>query len=134
MMMCNLKLTLCAAVAGLSLLQGQPANALNATSADDQLRVFATCAGRLSALLEHQWTFDAAASDATTAEVNAMADLVAALTTPDVGEKVFSWRLNAKVAHMQLLRRAYFGTDMADAAWAAEMADANEAACRDLLL
>ncbi len=36
---------------------------------DNQLLQFATCAGRLSALMEHQWLIDGPASERTATEV-----------------------------------------------------------------
>lgn len=76
---------------------------------DDPLRFFATCAGRMSALMEHQWIVDGPASDVTKAQRAELLDLVAALTPPGQESRVMGWRVAAKAAHAALLSQARHG-------------------------
>lgn len=52
-------------------------------TADPLLRDFSTCAGRLSALVEHQWLVDGPASESTARQRDAMLALVEAVLPPD---------------------------------------------------
>ncbi len=110
-----------------------PANA-GISLADEQLRTFAACAGRLSAQMEHQWMFDGDASEITKRQRAQLIDLVSAVMAPDQGREVLNWRISAKAAHHALLTRATFNDDPADAAWAADMAALQTADCTALLL
>lgn len=74
----------------------------------DPLRHFATCTGRLSALVEYQWRTDGPASDATAHQRDAMADLLAAVTPPEAATLAMALRIEAKVAHAALLAQAGF--------------------------
>ncbi len=117
----------------LTLLSASPADA-QAFDPEQQLREFATCAGRLSAVMEHQWLFDGAAADRTKAQRAAVIDLVEAVMPPDRGRDVLHWRISAKLAQSALLTRATFNEDPVDAAWAREQAKRFERACTGLLL
>lgn len=101
---------------------------------DRQLHSFATCAGRLSAVMEHQWMFDGAASEQTKAQRAAVIDLISAIMDPDQGREVLHWRLVAKHAQSVLLTRATFNDDPADAAWAQARAVRLTQDCTGLLL
>ena len=70
---------------------------------DDPLRFFATCAGRMSALMEHQWIVDGPASDVTKARRQSVLEVVAALTPAGQEARVMGWRVEAKAAHAALL-------------------------------
>lgn len=111
-----------------------PPSAVPATTTDQQLRVFATCAGRLSAVLEYQWMFDGASADRTMAQRATVLQLVTAVMGPDQGRDVLRWRIDAKFAHQALLNRATFNRDRRDAAWAADTATRLAAECTDMLL
>jgi hypothetical protein len=77
------------------------------------LRTFADCAGRYTAMTEHLWLFDGAASDSTAARRDAFADLVAVLL-PDAGVPatlVRGWRVEARAAQGALLSAATFRRD-----------------------
>jgi hypothetical protein len=102
--------------------------------ADDQLVQFATCAGRLSALMEHQWLIDGPASERTAKEVAAFSDLVQALIAPDQGRRVLALRIEAKVAQRALLMQADFGRDPRLTAHAARRATELIGACRAMVL
>ncbi len=103
-------------------------------SADDTLRTFASCAGRLSATMEYQWLMSHPDADRTEAQRGAMLSLVDALMAPGQGRDVLSWRVDAKQAHAVLLTRATFNHDAEDAAWALARAETQLAACTGLLL
>lgn len=102
--------------------------------ASDQLQVFATCVGQLSAQMEYQWMFDGEGSEITQARREAMIELLSAIMGPEDGRRVLNWRVAAKQAHFALLTRATFNEDESDAQWAMQMAEANAADCGSLLL
>jgi hypothetical protein len=110
--MCGLQ-TLSRALA-LTLALSPPAAAWAQTHAtQDQLHFFATCTGRLSALMEHQWMFDGPASDRTKDRRDAMLSLVEAVARPDDSRRVLLWRVEAKHAQAALLQLATFSTGTA---------------------
>lgn len=98
------------------------------------LRTFATCAGRLSALMEHQWLLSDPAADITARQRAAMLSLVAALGEPEQEGAALAWRIEAKAAQADLLTRARFGTNETTAAQAARRSDELLGLCRSLLL
>ena len=102
--------------------------------ADQQLRTFAACAGRLSAQMEHQWMFDGTASEVTERQRAQVIELVSATMAPDQGRQVLHWRITAKAAHRALLTRATFNADPEDASWAAQIAATLASDCTALLL
>jgi hypothetical protein len=101
---------------------------------DEQLRTFATCAGRLSAVMEHQWIFDGPASERTEDLRDAVLELLEAVMPAERGGEVLQWRISAKVAQAALLTRASFNNDTRDAAWARTQAGRLEQECTGLLL
>lgn len=101
---------------------------------DGQLRNFAACAGRLSAVMEHQWLFDGAASEKTKSQRAAVLALINAVIEPEQGRDVLHWRLMAKQAQSVLLTRATFNDDPEDAAWAAAQAGRLTQDCTGFLL
>ncbi|MEO0944347.1 MAG: hypothetical protein AAFY06_05820 [Pseudomonadota bacterium] len=100
----------------------------------DMVWTFASCTGRLSAQMEHQWLLRDAGADQTERRRETMIALLEATMHPDDGPTVLSWRIEAKLAQSQLLTRATFNTDTADASWARNRAEAEIAACNGLLL
>lgn len=121
--------TFLAALACLSLAPPACAQALPGA---DPGRVFATCAGRLSALVEFQWLTDGPASDATARQRDAMAALAEAAAPPGAATRLMHWRLQAKVAQAALLQQAAFGRDPRGTA--AARAERLLGECRALLL
>lgn len=113
--------------------QGQPIRA-ETTPAETQLRTFAACAGRLSALMEFQWMMDGPASERTEMQRAAMVEILAAVMPPDRGREVLNWRINAKAAQSALLHRAAFSDVPEDAVWAGRRAEALVADCTSMLL
>ena len=128
--MCSLR-TILSGFAFAVTLNGSPAVALEG---QDQLRVFATCAGRLSAIMEYQWMFDGAASENTAAQRESLLGLIDAIMPPDQGRFVLHWRLSAKAAQSALLTRATFNEDPQDARWAESASHQQAAECAALLL
>ncbi|MEO1734416.1 MAG: hypothetical protein AAFR45_12435, partial [Pseudomonadota bacterium] len=100
----------------------------------ETLRFFATCTGRLSALMEHQWLMDGPASDHTKAQREALIEIIDAILPPDLGPQVLTWRIEAKMAHAVLLTRATFGENPKDTAYARKLATRHVAECNAALL
>lgn len=103
-------------------------------AADPLLRAFAVCAGRLSAVMEHQWMFDGPASEVTAVELKAMVTLIDASMPQGAGRQVMAWRIDAKVAQKGLLQQARFAQDQRLAKKAAARAEALAAECRAKIL
>lgn len=104
------------------------------SAADPQLRFFASCAGRLSALMEHQWNYDTASVQQTTLHRSEMIGLVSAVMPSDAGRDVLLMRVEAKHAQAKLLHRAVVNHDPDDATWAQSRADALLRDCTSVLL
>lgn len=96
----------------------------------DPFRLFATCTGRLSAQMEHQWLTSDPAADQTQARREAMAALLLSVTPPGQESAAMALRIEAKVAQAGLLTRAWQGRD----AWAARRAERLVADCAALML
>ncbi|MBL4917272.1 hypothetical protein [Szabonella alba] len=80
--------------------------------ADDPLVVlFATCAGRYSALMEFQWLTDGPASEETARRRAAMLDLAGAVTPAAASRRALHLRIEAKAAQSALLHAAHFRAD-----------------------
>lgn len=94
--------------------------------------LFATCAGRLSALTEFQWLTDGPASEQTARQRDAMVALAEAAAPDAARPHLITWRVNAKAALTALLQRAAFGSD--PEGHAARRAERLVTACRALLL
>lgn len=105
-----------------------------AEAEEDIVATFATCTGRLSALMEHQWLMSDAAADVTQARRAQMESLLFSVMLPGAGERTLARRIDAKVAMAALLTRVDFNDDPADAAWAATRVEIQIAACDALLL
>ncbi len=103
--------SLCTLTLGLMALFQAPAlsaQSLPTQSLEDPFPVFATCAGRLSAVMEHQWLTDGPASDRTKGQREAMLALVDAVMPADGAAMALNLRIEAKAAHADLLRQAMF--------------------------
>lgn len=105
---------------------------------DEQLRLFAVCAGRYSALMEHQWLIDDPRSNQSEAMRTQFVDLVDALLP--VARKnglptaqPLGWRISAKASLQVLLQRASFG-DERSAAHAARLVRRDLGQCSQMLL
>ena len=111
----------------------QTTSAFAQTPATDPLYLFATCTGRFSALIEHQWLLSDPASDQTDHLRRDMIDLMEAALPDTPDPRVMQWRLEAKVAAATLLQRADFGPTKAQQATARRQFDALIGGCRALL-
>lgn len=94
--------------------------------------IFAACAGRLSAEMEHRWLDGRDASDVTRQRAM-MIDLIEASRPPGSGTAVLAARIEAKMAQAALLQRATFGTDPADARRARALALSAHRQCSALI-
>ncbi len=101
---------------------------------DDVLRLLASCAGRLSAQLEHQWLLRDPDADRTEHARETMVGLLDAVTDPETARQALHLRIMAKQAQSRLLMRATFNGDQKDAAWARRRAEDQITACAGLLL
>lgn len=110
-----------------------PAIQAQSYDADAQLRLFASCVGRLSAVVEHEWNAAGAVSGTTAARRDAVVEIVAAILPQDRGRDALYWRNAAKEAQSNLLARANSVQDAADAAWAKSQARRLEQECTALL-
>ena len=111
----------------------QTTSAFAQTPATEPLYQFATCTGRPSVLIEHQWLPGGAASDQTDQLRRDMIDVMAAAIPDAPDPKVMQWRLEAKVAAATLLQRADFGPTPWQQATARRQINALIAGCRALL-
>lgn len=93
------------------------------------LRDFAVCAGRFSALVEHQWLVDGPASEASARQRDSLLSLIEAVAGPDETGAAMAWRIDAKVSQKQLLDRAWFAGDAAAEVRSAQLLQA----CADLI-
>jgi hypothetical protein len=129
-MMCGSRNLLRATILGLLGVLQAPASSAQTTD----LRVFASCAGRLSAVMEDQWLLSDPAADVTARQREAMLSLVSAMTEPGQEKVAMAWRVEAKAAQAELLSLARFGLNDATAARAARRSDELLTMCRSLLL
>ncbi|MDA7428661.1 hypothetical protein PGB28_09335 [Primorskyibacter aestuariivivens] len=100
----------------------------------DPVVMFAICAGRLSALMEHQWMFDGPASEQTALQRAHMIDMLDAVRAPNSGREVLAMRIEAKMAQAALLTRATFNADPRDKTRAARLALQRVRECTGVLL
>jgi len=108
--------------------------AAGAGMSDPLVTTFATCTGRFSALMEHQWLMGSAEADRTQARRAAFEEVLLAAMPSDAGPEVLARRIEAKYALAQLLQRVTFGTDPKEADWAADRVRRAIAACDGLVL
>lgn len=99
----------------------------------DLTAIFAGCAGRFSAAVEHAWLMQDPLSDEIEARRRAFLSLLDAMGAGEDADAL-ARRIEAKAAQAALLRDASFGTDKDRAAWAESRATAQLAHCRQLLL
>ena len=95
--------------------------------------IFASCTGRLSAQLEHEWLMQDASAHQTERQRDSMSDILQALSGANGARGGLSLRVEAKAAHADLLRRATFNRDTEDARWAGRKARRDVAWCLALI-
>lgn len=127
----GLRKTLCQIAVCLTTIAQAP---VTAAESPDPMPLFATCTGRLSAVMEFQWLVQDAESDETQARRDAMAELLAVVTRPGEAPRAMALRIEAKRAVAQLLHRARFGTAGPGADWAKKRAARLLADCAALMV
>ncbi len=110
------------------------ASAEPAFAAEELMRTFATCAGRLSAQMEHEWLLSAPSADQTEAQRDGMVALLDTFATDETARIAMRFRVEAKHAQSVLLNQATFARDQRAASRAARRAEAQISACRALLI
>lgn len=103
-------------------LTGVAPRGVQAGQMDTVTRTFATCTGRLSALMEHQWLLSDGAADTTRAQRAMMIDLLQAAMPRGTEREALALRIEAKQAQHNLLMQASFGQDRPAARQAAARA------------
>lgn len=98
-----------------------------------EIRLFAECAGRLSASVEHAWLVGTD-NAALRAQKDGFADLLDALVGPDDSVRVMDWRVRAKMDHKRLLALSVFATEPRLARLALMRAQAHQNRCGAVLL
>ncbi|MEJ6402606.1 hypothetical protein [Yoonia sp. 2307UL14-13] len=99
-----------------------------------QLQFFATCAGRLAAVVEREWNEDGTISALAAHQRDQVGDIIAAIATRDRSRDVLIWRNDGKAAQTALIARARSAGDAEDAAWAARRAQELRRECVSVLL
>lgn len=115
------------------------ATATPAAASNDLLREFASCAGRYGAQLDHAWLMNDPDFGTTATRRRVFAELVDALLpgARDDGlptHQPLAWRVDARMAHAQLLQVATFGTNPSAREPARQLASDYIRACDQLLL
>ena len=129
----------CAGLAALlALLPGTRAAAI-ASDRIEQLRIFATCAGRMMALRDHLALFGSDGIDAAEARRAQHIAVLEALTEDARDEgfdprRALHWRIDARAAQSAVLTRSSFGTTQAARDSATAASDRHIAFCDRLIL
>ena len=118
---------------GLSVTVGTAVIATSAANAD-MLETFASCTGRLSAEVEHAWLMGAGEVDYLTHQRSEFIALLTAVTPPDQNRQALAIRIDAKMAHSEILTLATFSRDNAQMDWALKQAARHIRGCTELLL
>lgn len=104
-------------------------------AADDPLMSsFAACAGRFSAELEHAWLMNDDRTDQIAHRRAQFIDLLNATVPDDQRRHALHLRIDAKMAHAQLLTAASFSRDADRSKWAVRRARAEIDYCTGFLL
>mgnify|MGYP001549901694 CR=1 FL=1 len=98
------------------------------------VRTFASCAGRLTAQMHHQWLLLDPAADQTEAHRATMIDLLDAALPKGSGREALRYRTTAREAHAALLSRATFNANSKDASWAQKRVSAEITQCQALMI
>lgn len=96
--------------------------------------VFAVCAGRFSAELEHAWLMRSEQASEIEHRRRQFVDLLDASVPPERQRSVLHQRIDAKVAHARLLSQAAFSDDPDRSEWAVRRARSEIAYCAGFLL
>ncbi len=99
----------------------------------DPVRIFAHCAGRMSAEIEFRWLMGDGETDAAERQRGYFVEMIEAVIEPGTGPAVLAERIEAKMAHAALLHRSTFSINAVEARMAAQAARQNLAGCRSML-
>lgn len=103
-------------------------------AAEPLYRTFAICAGRFSAEIEHAWLMGRDAVDAVTEHRSQFISLMEATMPMGAGHDALHARIDAKLAHAQILTQATFGQTDELKEWARRRAGVGLVTCTNLLL
>lgn len=103
-------------------------------TADPLVSAFASCAGRFSAELDHAWLMQDERSSLIEKRRRQFVDLLNATMRRDQQRDALNLRIDAKVAHAQLLSQAAFSDEADRSEWAVRRARSEIAYCTGLLL
>jgi len=107
------------------------ASAMDQTGLQD---VMTTCAGRMSAEMEFAWLRSDPEADRFEDQRWRFIEILEALGPATDMRDQLALRIDAKMAHANLLTTAHFGTDKDQAAWAKRHAVLHRKHCQDMLL
>lgn len=108
---------------------------LGSTQAHDTLpQLFAGCAGRYSAEMEHAWLMNRPHAETLAGQRSKLLALLDAVMTPDQAQMLLNYRIEAKMAQAALLTMADFGTNTARAKASSRLAHHHRKNCERLLL
>ncbi len=102
--------------------------------ADTIVSTFATCAGRFSAEMEHAWLVYDERAEEYEHRRGQFIDLLNAIVPQDQLRATLHLRVDAKMAHAQLLSQASFSEDADRSAWAIRRAKSEIDYCAGFLL
>lgn len=100
----------------------------------DLQRTFAGCAGRYSAEMEHAWLMQDVRADHFEGRRATFVSLLEATADPATLPRMMHFRIEAKLAHRQLLTRISFGTAPGQVAQTERLAEKYLLVCDRLLL
>lgn len=103
-------------------------------AAQELSQVFAACAGRYSAEMEHAWLLDTARADALQDRRDAFVQLTEASGSPSSAAHLLNLRIQAKYAQARLLNAASFARTPAQAGRAQRLALVHLHTCEKMLL
>ncbi|MEP2889906.1 hypothetical protein [Tateyamaria sp.] len=101
---------------------------------DDLVLVFAGCAGRMSAEMEHAWLVNDARADTWQTQRQRFVGILQAIMPRDRARETLSHRVEAKLAHSAILTTAKFGTDPRRSRLAKKQARIQVQSCQAMLL
>ena len=101
---------------------------------DDLVLVFAGCAGRLSAEMEHAWLVSDARADALQGQRERFVAILQAIMPMDRARETLHHRVEAKLAHSAILTTARFGDDPRLSRLAKQQARVQVQSCQAMLL
>ena len=101
---------------------------------DPLVSAFASCAGRFSAELEHAWLMQDGRSSQIENRRRQFIDLLNATVPVDQRRHALNLRIDAKVAHAQLLSQATFSDEADRSEWAVRRARSEIEYCTGFLL